>query len=279
MDGHKLERMAYQFVHVEGYAREAGKGKAGGHTLDSIVAEAEREAGACPHIADPKTPRLLYGVAPHEAAAAARLWAENARDGMGRKLRKDGLCMVGGVASLPAEAGRAWDYFARDTISWLQTEYGDRLLSVVEHTDEAHPHLHFYAVPKEGERFDAIHDGFRAANQAAPQHKTADDRKTRCRAYSEAMRAFQDRFFHAVSSVYGLMRHGPRKLRLTRAEYKAQIAERRSWLKERQEAETSLLAHLKPEEIEALRRRAEAAHQQKVREASRPKRDRGGAER
>lgn len=265
--------MAYQFMHVEGYARAAGKGKAGSHTVRSIVAEAEREEGACPHIAEPKRPRVLFGVAPHEAAEAAERWAEAATDSLGRKLRKDGLCMVGGVASLPDESRKVWKYFAQDTIRWLQEEYGDRLLSVVEHLDEKHPHLHFYAVPKAGERFDAIHDGFRAANKAAPHHKTAQDRKNRCLAYSNAMRAFQDRFYSAVAGVYGLLRTGPGRRRLTRKEYEAEKHERQVWAAKRGQDEKSILALLHPDEIKELQRRSEERHQAKVKNASRTRGD------
>ena len=54
-------------------------------------------------------------------------------------------------------------------LNGLKTKYGDNLKSVVEHTDEAYPHLHFYVVPKLGDRFDSVHDGYRAANEAKAQ--------------------------------------------------------------------------------------------------------------
>jgi hypothetical protein len=33
---------------------------------------------------------------------------------------------------------------------------------VVEHTDEENPHLHFYIVPKIGQKLDELHDGKKA---------------------------------------------------------------------------------------------------------------------
>jgi len=50
----------FQFVHVECYGRTAGKGKAGGRTLRSVVEEAEREPQVCPHVDEPQPPNLLH---------------------------------------------------------------------------------------------------------------------------------------------------------------------------------------------------------------------------
>ena len=55
---------------------------------------------------------------------------------------------------MPAEQAKDWPRFREATVAWLKQQYGERLRSVVEHTDEAHPHLHFYAVPLPGERFE-----------------------------------------------------------------------------------------------------------------------------
>ena len=223
--------MAYQFGHIEGYAREAGKGKTGNHSMASIVAEAERTDGACPHVATPVPPTLLYGVSPSEALTLAESWASQAKDARGHKLRKDGLCLLGGVVSLPADVPeKTWDKYKAQTLKWLKAEYGDCLKSVIEHTDEPHPHLHFYVVPRVGERFDSIHDGLRAAALANPargnrklskEAKTAGKKKAGL-AFAEAMRLWQDRFFKAVSAKFGFTRLGPRRRRLTRAEWKAE---------------------------------------------------------
>ena len=92
---------------------------------------------------------------PAEAAKLAHDWADSSQDAKGRKLRADGLALAAGVVSLPAEQRQDWPRFREATVAWLRQQYGERLRSVVEHTDEAHPHLHFYAVPLPGERFSA----------------------------------------------------------------------------------------------------------------------------
>lgn len=225
--------MAYQFAHVEGYGRAPGKGKKGGHTLASIVAEAERQPGACPHIEQPEEPWLVDGITPTEAAEKAAQWAEQARDSRGHKLRKDALCMLGGVVSLPAGMIDRWEAFRDDAVKWLKHEYGPRLLSVVQHDDEAHPHLHFYVVPLEGERFSEIHDGLAAAERADPRRgdrlrpkaEKTQGRKDARRAYAEAMRQWQDRF-HTMARRYGLARIGPGRRRLSRDEYQAENSAR-----------------------------------------------------
>lgn len=44
-----------------------------------------------------------------------------------------------------------WDDYKNDSIKYLKEKYGDKLKSVVEHTDEAHPHFHFYVLQDQGE--------------------------------------------------------------------------------------------------------------------------------
>ena len=43
------------------------------------------------------------------------------------------------MVSLPAEQRQDWPRFREATVAWLRQQYGERLRSVVEHTDEAHP--------------------------------------------------------------------------------------------------------------------------------------------
>lgn len=225
--------MAYQFIHVEGYGRAAGKGKSGGHTVASILAEAERREGDCPHVQEPKPPVVLDGLDPAGVAALATKLADKAKDARGHKLRKDALCLLGGVVSVPAGFDR-WDEYKRDVVAWLNTRYGSSLVSVIEHTDEAHPHLHFYAVPLPGRRFDTLHPGLAAAAAAdprrgdrkrSPEEKEAGRKAGRV-AYAQAMREFQDSFFQGVGRKYTLARLGPKKRRLTRAEWRAEEAAR-----------------------------------------------------
>jgi hypothetical protein len=70
-----------------------------------------------------------------EVLSLVEEWAENAKDAQGRKLRKDGLCALVGVVSLPREIEDDFPQFAEDTLVWLKQKYGDRLKSVVVHDD------------------------------------------------------------------------------------------------------------------------------------------------
>lgn len=207
----------YQFIHVECYSRRPGKGKAGGHSISSVLAEARRDPDACPHIESPLSPMPIFGdIATVEAAAFS--WAAQAQDTRGHRLRADGLCLLAGVLSAPPDL-RDWEGFKRDSLAFLRTEYGDRLRAVVEHVDEKSRHLHFYAIPRRGERFSTVHRGRAAAEEAKAQGKPKGLQNT---GYIEAMRGMQDSFWERVGKRHGLARIGPRRRRLTRAEWKAE---------------------------------------------------------
>jgi hypothetical protein len=206
----------YQFIHIEAYARVSGKGKKGGHTIDTISAEADRVEGNFRHVPNPKKPIVLFGVGAKEAADFARNWAENSKDTSGRKLRKDGLCLLAGVVSYKND-GENWAKFRDDSIIWLKKTYGDRLKSVIEHTDETHPHIHFYVVPRAGERFETVHAGRAASLAAKAAGKLKGEQNTQ---YREAMRAFQDRFSTELGMAHGMTRIGPARRRLTRDQWR-----------------------------------------------------------
>lgn len=212
--------MSCQFAHIECYARVAGKGKAGGHNIASILAEAGREPGACPHVENPQAPILRYGCDLPEVGAKSVEWAEQAKDTRGRKLRKDGLCLLVGVSSFPGGRPAAeWEAYRDDLIEKLQKQYVNRLLCVIEHTDENHPHVHYYCVALPGERFEVLHPGRQAAADAKAAGKKKGEQN---KVYKEAMRAWQDDFWQEVGVRHGLTRIGPGKRRLTRAEWKAE---------------------------------------------------------
>ena len=230
--------MSYQFIHFDSYAREGSKQsktvtKKNGDKITTtkqvksirqILEEQARIEEACPHIDHPRRPGLLYGVPPMEVLPMVEDWADNAKDAQGRKLRKDGLCSLVGVASLPREMEDDFPQFAEDTLDWLKEKYGDRLKSVVVHDDEAHPHLHFTVVPRIGERFDDIHDGYKASKQVKQEGKKKGEQNL---AYIEAMRAVQDDFSNRVAMFHGLTRIGPGRRRLTRDQWKAEKAQAR----------------------------------------------------
>lgn len=212
--------MGYQFIHVEAYSREASKQKEGGRNVREIIAEAGREPGNCPHVEHPKPPEILFGSL-HQAENAANTWAEQATDLKGRKLRKDGHCLLAGAISLSRlEEEEKWPEFVDRCIAHLVEKYEDRLKCVVAHqNDEEHPHIHFYVVPKFGERFEVIHEGQKAAKQAKAEGKLKGEQNA---AYISSMRTFQDEFSKQVGVFLGLTRIGPGRRRLTRAAWNAE---------------------------------------------------------
>lgn len=172
--------MGYQFLHIEGYARKGSQqaGKSRKWSAAEVAAEAMRDPDSCPHVSAPKPPNLLHGCSPRDAVQIAKHWAESSKDAKGRKLRSDGLALAAGVISLPNEQQQDWPRFREAAVHWLKQQYGERLRSVIEHIDEAHPHLHFYAVPLPGERFEALHKGRQASFDAKARGK-AKESKTR----------------------------------------------------------------------------------------------------
>ncbi|WP_208669493.1 plasmid recombination protein [Pseudomonas arsenicoxydans] len=212
----------YQFVHIESYSRVTPKtGKQGGHSVSSIINEAIRREGSIPHISSPSAPIFLYGGSLESIEEKCNEWAASISDLRGHKTRRDALCLLAGVVSAESViSSEAWQKLKADTLAWLQEKYGGRLQAVIEHTDEAHPHLHFYCVPLHGERFEQLHDGKRAA--AALKAKRKSEQNV---AYKHAMRAFQDEFSDKVGIPNGMARFGPRKRRLSRDSWKQEQAQ------------------------------------------------------
>ncbi|APE97090.1 plasmid recombination protein [Pseudomonas putida] len=208
----------FQFIHIESYARTAAKGKTGNHSVSSIVAEARRDAGHSPHVESPQSPLYLQGASLDVLEATCEAYAATITDTKGRKMRRDGLCLLAGVVSAPDDFTEAqWSTLSCDTLNWLKKRFEDRLRTTVAHLDESHDHLHFFIVPRDGERFDEVHPGKAAARRAKTQGLAKGDQN---KAYIAAMRAFQDDFFEEVGARNGLARIGPGRRRLTRAEWK-----------------------------------------------------------
>lgn len=251
------EKMAgYQFIHVESYARKAGKDKTGGLSVRDVVAEAGREAGNCPHVDQPQPPAVIFGSL-DQVEHEVNTWADSMTDTKGRKLRADGLCLLAGVISLPREEEKHWNRFRKGAMEYLHQTYGERLKAVLEHQDEAHPHLHFYVVPKLGERFETVHEGRAAAARARAEGLVKGEQN---RAYKEAMRAFQDDFSRKVGQPFGLTRLGPGRRRLTRKAWQAEQAQAKA-LAEVERTAKKRHEHYKAQGLEAGRQQAQAEAQ------------------
>lgn len=234
----------YQFIHVETYALKASTkqrpvkppkdGKApinppkvkNKYSAGQIIDEVLREPDAVPHVANPEKPNFVLGseeelrtLIPRIEAAAASY--KNPKDG--RKLRSDAHVLLAGVASYPREAAEDnpsnYEKWKAKTVDFLREKYGDKLVSVVEHQDESHPHLHFYCVDFENLNAKMLHDGHRAAAQLPQLSKEAG------LAFKGAMREYQNNYYQNVGAQVGLTRIGPGRKRATRQEWNAQKAE------------------------------------------------------
>lgn len=245
--------VAYQFIHIEQYGRQGAhkkKSSARKRSMYDIRDEMIRAPRACPHVADPKPPVILFGKTPNEAIAIAAERAATAVDKIGRKLRCDSPVVVIGVASWPelvsdviADPEKRAEYarWRAKTIAWLKARWGDDLESVVQHMDEPRPHIHFVVVPKLDDarrlQIQSVHPGERAAAEC----KNAGDSPSRQRAaYVDAMIDLQGDYYDKVSACCGLTRLGPHRQRLTRKE----------WVQQQRQAEAMAEASAKLERRE-----------------------------
>ncbi|WP_224767513.1 plasmid recombination protein [Paracoccus yeei] len=241
------------FAHKQTYSR---KGNSKNRSARDAADEAERLDGACPHVANPQPPNILEGMRPSEVVALIeqriteqnRLLRRLRKEQPDRKddlrgIRVDTHVMIGSVFSFPDPVGDMdqADYlrWRRDVIVFAKADAaqnGAEVLSIVEHLDEAHPHVHVLAVPicADGNmRMDAkrCHEGHREQDR----HKDHGWSGSPSRSYKRAMRGWQDRYHAEVGAKHGQARTGPRRRRLDRAAWKAE----QERLKAQKEAEVA----------------------------------------
>jgi hypothetical protein len=236
--------LAYQFARIELYSRSGKDGR----TTDYIFDEVTRVPAASVHVPSPKPPEVVYGLDPdavrvlHDERATV---AKTSRTGKSGKvsmkaIRKDQNTLAGLIFSHPAtmdeyrenaDVRRDVGKWEQRSIAWLRAQHGDRLVSVVRHTDESHPHLHAYLLPDDMEmRAGLLHPGYPAKNAVlAAGPLPGEDRKAMGkradRAYVAGMRAWLDDYHEKVAIPAGLTRLGAGKRRLTRAQWHAEKAQ------------------------------------------------------
>lgn len=213
--------MGPTFIHVDVYARKVAKGKTTARTAREIVSEAVREVNHVHHLETPGDPILLFGDNPDEVLDVAETMVENERDPKGRKVRSDKPILLAGVSSFPirwdeldGNSRAAYEKWKSMTMDFLKQEYGKNLMSVVEHTDEERPHLHFYAVAEKVSETRDLHPGHGKSKGLAGAVAMA--------AYKAGCRDFQDRYWMDVGLPVGLTREGPKRARLSRPAWQDQ---------------------------------------------------------
>ncbi|SFO76698.1 hypothetical protein SAMN04244567_03020 [Paracoccus pantotrophus] len=243
------------FAHKQTYSR---KGNSKSRSVSEIADEAERLDGACPHVANPQSPTILEGIRPSEVVEVIeqRIAEQNTllrqlrkeqpdRKEALRGIRSDTHVLIASVFSFPdpVEDMDQADYlrWRRDVIAFAKDDAARNkaeVLSIIEHRDEAHPHVHVLAVPlcAEGNmRMDAkrCHEGHREQDR----HKDHGWSGSPSRSYKQAMRGWQDRYHAEVGAKHAQARTGPRRRRLDRAAWKAE----QERLKAQKEAEIAIL--------------------------------------
>jgi hypothetical protein len=222
-----------QFLRIESYSR---KGDKGGRTVSFVMREARREPDSSTHVLEPGQPVTIFGQDPaaiereHDAAVEAARETNSA--GRTRKIRVDQHTLLTAVASHPyltADVKKdplkqvEFEKWAAETVNYMKQKWGDELKGVVLHTDEAHPHIHAFIIPRDLRARD-LHPGVVAKKQefaralaAGDDSKTANRRGDR--AYKTAMREFLTDYHQKVGIRSALLRDGPKRARLSRAEY------------------------------------------------------------
>ncbi|MDP9837710.1 hypothetical protein J2T09_002467 [Neorhizobium huautlense] len=238
--------MAYQFARIELYSRSDKAGR----TTDYIFDEVTRVPSASVHVPSPKPPEVVHGLHPdavralHDQRVVAAKTPRTDKVGKvtWKAIRKDQNTLAGLIFSHPvsmeeyrgsAEVRRDVGEWEQRSIAWLRAQHGGRLVSVVRHTDESHPHLHAYLLPDDKEmRAGLLHPGYPAKNAVlAAGPLPGEDKKAMGkradRAYVAGMKAWLDDYHEKVAIPAGLTRLGAGKRRLTRAQWhkeKAQAA-------------------------------------------------------
>lgn len=287
-----------QFFHIQSFARSPNKG---GQSVEQVLAEAAREPRYSQHVDDPKEHRVIFGLSPdgvrqrHDEMVAAGGVTVSLKGGKTarRGIRKDRHTLMTCVASHPnltsqimndPAAKADYDAWVDRNLRFLRGLFGDQLVSMIEHVDEEHPHLHAYILPLNDTGCSARElnpcwvikmEAETTAREAGHDDKTAV--KFGNLAYRAKARELQDQYYDEVGLASGLTRTGPKRERLSRQQWRArkgdamrtaltmrQIEEMTGELAEREDAlnqsvddkARDLLAKL--DEAEALYAEAEA---------------------
>jgi len=212
----------YQFIHYETYNAAEAR---------NIINEGLRVVGFAPHVQNPQKPKIMYGSVDNLADKidvlknkTKRKITQKTRSGevktFDRSIRDtEDVCLFG-VISWPREWAetnpRLYEISKKLAIDKLKKDYGNQLEAVILHDDEAHPHLHFWAVPNDLE-LSNVCPATAAEKALKLNNPTA---KTRLKARVDALKKYQSDWHSEVFTAAGLARFGPRRQRLTRNEWK-----------------------------------------------------------
>ncbi|NHF71536.1 plasmid recombination protein [Paracoccus xiamenensis] len=228
------------FAHKQTYSQ---KGNSKSRSVRSIIEELERLEGACSHVPNPQPPGILEGIQPHdligmidsrvtEQNRALRKMRTESPDQKAelRGIRVDTHLLMASVFSYPdtvedmdEEEYRAW---RDDVIAFARRDAAANdleIMTIVEHRDESHPHLHVLALPLISETNPRMNAKLCHEGHVAQDHHIRNGWSgSPSRSYRRAMSAWQDRYYAEVGSKHGQARTGPKRRRLDRATWKAE---------------------------------------------------------
>jgi hypothetical protein len=231
-----------QFIHLQTFARKANSG---GQSVAQVLAEASRAPEFSAHVSVPRPVRIVFGVSPaevqtlHDEMVAAGGVSVNLKDGTTarRGVRQDRHTLLTCVASHPHLTEQVlndpdfradYDGGVDRNLRFLRGLFGNRLVSVVEHTDEDHPHLHAYILPLDDAGCSArdLNPCWSVKTEAEERARAAghDDKaavKFGNLAYRARARELQDQYHLEVGLPSGLTRTGPSRERLSRQQWRA----------------------------------------------------------
>lgn len=218
----------YQFIHIETYARKSStkvkptskpskKAPKAKLCVQDVVNEALRIEGHCSHVENVKPPIFLFGNEDDLRKLPSLIDSKITEfEKTNKKVRIDAAVLLAGITSFPREYQTSdpaiYAKWKSKTLDYLQEKYGKNLQVVLEHEDEAHPHLHFYVVADDPNA-KKLHDGHCAQYGMNVMTKDAQV------AFSNAMRVYQTEYFEKVARDCGLSKDGPKRRRTSRAEH------------------------------------------------------------
>ncbi len=220
----KPAKQEFQFAHIETYARRPAVREKGDrkHSVADILNEAMRLPDNCPHVPNPGEPEVVEGLHPTEMLARHDALVESRRIA-GKRNKQDVHTLAAAVYSWPEVVEyvdrERFARFVQDVLAFHRKHVGP-IDSAVIHWDETYPHLHVYTSDMDARR---LSPGWRVKREVL---EAGGDAKAAGLAYRHAMRNWQDLFYAEVGQINGLDRYGPRRQRLTRAQFRAAKAER-----------------------------------------------------
>jgi Plasmid recombination enzyme len=195
-----------QFLRFQVYQRKK---------IGRILMEADRHPDFSDHVKNKKQAQWIIGSRLEVETAVTEYMAKPAvvkiRGNIQRqrKRRSDHRCLVAGVASWvdSVDICSARGYPKKDlllkwrnlSLEWLSQKFGEKLIGVCLHTDESHPHIHFFVVG-DAQR---LHPGMK--------NELKDDRRIvkpadRFEAHRAGLRACLDDYYEFVGRACGLHR-------------------------------------------------------------------------